>query len=139
LFSRRTHALILGGILNVILLGLIGLTTNFVIALVLITAWCLVLAISAPLRQAFVNGLIPSGQRATVLSFDALMGSAGGVLAQPALGRAADVFGYATSYVIAAGIQAFAVPFIVLARLQKAASDPMTVEVADAPVAGDGT
>jgi MFS family permease len=139
LFSRRTHALILGGILNVILLGLIGLTTNFVIALVLITAWCLVLAISAPLRQAFVNGLIPSGQRATVLSFDALMGSAGGVLAQPALGRAADVFGYATSYVIAAGIQAFAVPFIVLARLQKAASDPMTVEVADAPVASDGT
>jgi MFS family permease len=131
LFSRRTHALILGGILNVILLGLIGLTTSFVTALVLITAWCLVLAMAAPLRQAFINGLIPSGQRATVLSFDALMGSAGGVVAQPALGRAADAFGYATSYLIAAGIQAFAVPFIVLARRRNAASDPMTVEVAD--------
>jgi len=32
-----------------------------------------------PVRQAFVNGLIPSEQRATVLSFDSLMGSAGGV------------------------------------------------------------
>jgi MFS family permease len=130
LFSRRTHAMILAGILNVILLLLIGLTTNVVIALVLLTAWCLALAIAAPLRQAFVNGLIPSGQRATVLSFDALLGSAGGVVAQPALGRAADVFGYATSYVIAAGIQAFAVPFTVLARLQNASSDPMAVEVA---------
>jgi MFS family permease len=130
LFSRRTHALILGGVLNVILLALIGLTTSFVIALVLITAWCLALAMAAPLRQAFINGLIPSGQRATVLSFDALMGSAGGVVAQPALGRAADAYGYATSYLIAAGIQAFAVPFIVLSRRQNAASDPMTVEVA---------
>jgi MFS family permease len=130
LFSRRTHALILGGVLNVILLAIIGLTTSFVIALVLITAWCLALAMAAPLRQAFINGLIPSGQRATVLSFDALMGSAGGVVAQPALGRAADAYGYATSYLIAAGIQAFAVPFIVLSRRQNAASDPMTVEVA---------
>ena len=51
-------------------------------------------AIVGPLRQAYVNGVIPSDQRATVLSFDNLMGSAGGVVAQPALGRAADVFGY---------------------------------------------
>ena len=28
-----------------------------------------------PARQAFVNGLIPSEQRGTVLSFDSLMGS----------------------------------------------------------------
>jgi MFS family permease len=131
LFSRRTHALIVGAILNVILLGLIGLTTSFVMALVLLTSWCLVLAMASPLRQAFMNGLIPSRQRATVLSFDALMGSAGGVVAQPALGRAADAFGYASSYLIAAGIQAFAVPFIFLARRQNARSDPMTVEVDD--------
>jgi len=131
LFRRRTDALILGAVLNVTLLGLIGITTSFLLALVLLTAWCLALAIAAPLRQAFINGLIPSGQRATVLSFDALMGSAGGVVAQPALGRAADAYGYATSYVIAAGIQAFALPFIVLARLQHARSDPMTAEIGD--------
>jgi MFS family permease len=131
LFRRRTDALILGAVLNVTLLGLIGITTSFLLALVLLTAWCLALAIAAPLRQAFINGLIPSGQRATVLSFDALVGSAGGVVAQPALGRAADAYGYATSYVIAAGIQAFALPFILLARRQNAASDPMTVEIAD--------
>ena len=103
LFSRRTHALILGGFLNVGFLVLIGLINSFVVALVLFAVWALIFAFEAPLRQAFINGLIPSEQRATVLSFDALLGSAGGVVAQPALGRTADVFGYPASYVVSGG------------------------------------
>ena len=103
LFRRRTDALILGGVLSVLLLAAVGLTGNFVLAVVLLTAWGLVFAIEAPLRQAFINGVIPSEQRATVLSFDSLMGSAGGVVAQPLLGRTADVYGYAASYVASAG------------------------------------
>ncbi len=124
-FRRRTDALLLGGVLNVALLAVIGLTGNFALALGLLAAWCLVFAIESPLRQAFINGLIPSEQRATVLSFDSLMGSAGGVVAQPALGRTADVYGYAASYVVAAGVQALAIPFVVLARRTNAASDPI--------------
>jgi MFS family permease len=108
-----------------VLLAVIGLTGNFALALGLLAAWCLVFAIESPLRQAFINGLIPSEQRATVLSFDSLMGSAGGVVAQPALGRAADVYGYAASYVVAAGVQALAIPFAVLARWTHATSDPI--------------
>lgn len=126
LFRRRTDALIVGGALNVILLALVGLTNSFLFALVLLTAWSLVFAIETPLRQAFVNGVIPSDQRATVLSFDSLMGSAGGVVAQPALGRTADVYGYPASYVVSAAIQAIAVPFVFLARRENAASDPIT-------------
>jgi MFS family permease len=126
LFSRRTHALILGGFLNVAFLVLIGLTTSFVVALVLFAVWALIFAFEAPLRQAFINGLIPSEQRATVLSFDALLGSAGGVVAQPALGRTADVFGYPASYVVSGALQALAIPFAFLARRENAASDPIT-------------
>ena len=47
--------------------------------------------------------MIPSQQRATILSFDSLMASSGGVVAQPVLGKSADVWGYPTSYVISAG------------------------------------
>jgi MFS family permease len=126
LFSRRTHALIVGGIANVVLLVLIGLVSNFLIALVLFAVWALIFAFEAPLRQAFINGLIPSDQRATVLSFDSLMGSAGGVIAQPALGRTADLFGYPASYVVCAAVQALAIPFVLLARRENAASDPIT-------------
>jgi MFS family permease len=76
-----------------------------------------------PIRQAYINGIIPSQQRATVLSFDSLMGNAGGVIAQPALGRVADVSGYATAYVVSAAIQLTAVPFLAMARRERAASD----------------
>ena len=62
--------------------------------LVLLAVWALVFAVEMPLRQAFVNGVIPSEQRATVLSFDNVMASAGGVVIQPGLGRLADLYGY---------------------------------------------
>ncbi len=128
LFRRRTDALILGVVANFVLLLLIGWTTNFAVALVLLAGWALVFAFEMPFRQAFINGLIPSEQRATVLSFDSLMGSVGGVVAQPALGRSADVFGYGPSYMIAAVVQALAAPFIFLARRERAASDPITAD-----------
>jgi MFS family permease len=126
LFRRRTDALLVGAVSTVILLALIGLTGSFAVGLLLIVLWALIFAIEAPLRQAFINGVIPSEQRATVLSFDNLMGSAGAVIAQPALGRVADVNGYGASYVVAAGLQALAIPFIFLARREHAVSDPIT-------------
>jgi MFS family permease len=125
LFSRRTQALILGGFLNVALLIAIGLIQNFVVALILLALWALIFAFEMPLRQAFINGLIPSEQRATVLSFDSLLGSAGGVVAQPALGRTADVYGYPASYVASGIVQALAIPFVFLARRENASSDPI--------------
>lgn len=76
--------------------------------------------------SACVNEPIPSDQRATVLSFDSLMGSAGGVVTQPALGRAADVWSYSTSYIIGAAVQAAAVPFFFASRAEGAESDPIT-------------
>ena len=85
--------------------------------------WGLVFAATMPIRQAYLNGLIPSQQRATVLSFDSLMGNTGGVVIQPVLGKAADVWSYGTSYVIGAGFQALAIPFLLLSRRERAAAD----------------
>ena len=67
--------------------------------------------------------MIPSRQRATILSFDSLMSSSGGVWAQPVLGKAADVWGYPSSYVMSAGISALALPCLLLTRRQNAAAD----------------
>ena len=125
LFRRRTTALLIGGVVNVVLLGVLGVTGSFVVALLLLAGWGFVFAVESPLRQAFINGLIPSEQRATVLSFDSLMASAGGVAAQPALGRVADVSGYGPAYLVSAGITALALPFTLLARRERASSDPI--------------
>jgi MFS family permease len=125
LFRRRTDAIILASVLTVVMLVLIGLTTSFLVALVLLTLWSLTFAMESPLRQAFVNGLIPSEQRATVLSFDALLSSSGGVVAQPALGRTADLYGYGASYVVSGAISTLAMPFAIFARREHAVSDPI--------------
>jgi MFS family permease len=128
-FHRRTSALIAMSTLSVITLALIGTIESFWPVIGLIVVWGLLFAASMPIRQTYINGLIPSRQRATILSFDSLMDSTGGVWAQPVLGRAADVWGYAPSYLLGAGISAFALPCLALSRRQKAPAD--TVDVTD--------
>jgi hypothetical protein len=49
------------------------------------------------------------------------------------LGRVADSSGYAASYLVSAGIAAFALPFIALSRNQNAPAD--TLEITEAPAA----
>jgi MFS family permease len=123
LFSRRTHALLIATVIGAGGLALIGWTTSFWVAISALVVAELAEAASRPMRQAYLNGVIPSGQRATVLSFDNLMGSAGGVVVQPALGRVADVGGYASAYVVGAVIQAVSLPFLLLARREAAPAD----------------
>jgi len=127
-FRRRTSVLLTSVVLSTIILGAIAILPVFWAAIVLFTAWGLVFATVTPMRQAFVNGLIPSEQRATVLSFESLMGSSGGVVIQPILGKAADVWGYPASYACSAAIQALAVPFMWLARRRRAESDPLPTD-----------
>jgi MFS family permease len=104
------------------------LTSSFPVAVALLVVWGLTFSIGMPIRQAYINGIIPTQQRATVLSFDSMMSSAGGVVAQPALGRVADLFGYSRAYVVSGAIQLAAVPFLALARREKAASDRIEEE-----------
>src|SRR5215213_5411876 len=137
LFHRRTSALIVTAALSSVALVLMGAIERFWSVLALVVLWGLLFAATAPIRQAYLNGLIPSRQRATILSFDSLMSSAGGVWAQPALGRAADVWGYGPSYLLAGGISALAIPFLALSRRLHAPAD--TQDLNEAPVAAQAT
>ncbi len=124
-FARRTHALLFFGAMSTMAMVLVGVTDSFYVAIAAIVIWALAFAAAGPMRQAYINGLIPSEQRATVLSFDSLMGSTGGVVLQPALGRTADVWSYSTSYVVGAAIQIVAIPFYLASRAENAESDPI--------------
>ena len=133
LFHRRTSALLATSGLGVVALALIGVVESFWAVIALIAVWGSLFAASAPIRQTYLNKLIPSRQRATILSFDALMDSTGGVWAQPILGRAADVWGYAPSYVLGAGISLLGVPFLIASRSQNSPAD--TIEGDEAQTA----
>lgn len=123
IFKRRTTALIFNVALSSVALVLIGLFAYFWAVIIFITIWGLMFAAIRPIRQTYLNSLIPSESRATVLSFDSLMGSSGGVVSQPILGRVADVYGYAQSYLVAAAIQLGALPFLIKARLENTKQD----------------
>jgi MFS family permease len=125
LFHRRTSALILMMFASVATLAGIGLVESFGAVIALIVVWGLLFAATMPIRQAYLNGMIPSRQRATILSFDSLMSSTGGVWAQPVLGKAADAWGYPASYLMSAGISAFALPCLVLSRRQNEPADTL--------------
>jgi MFS family permease len=125
LFEKRTTALILATLASAGSLMALGFTDSFVLALVLLVLWALVFAAETPIRQAYLNGMIPSQQRATVLSFDSLMGSTGGVVIQPVLGRTADVYSYGTSLLVGGVFQVLAAPFLFLSRREQAPSDVM--------------
>ena len=124
-FRRRTSFLLVGTVVSAAALAGIGLVSSFAAALALLAVWAIVFAATTPVRQAYINGLIPSEERATVLSTDNLLASAGGVAVQPALGRIADAWSYPTSYVVAGGIELLALPFLWLARRERATSDPV--------------
>ncbi|HMI88295.1 MAG TPA: MFS transporter [Polyangiaceae bacterium] len=130
-FRRRTDVLLVGLVMSIACLAVIGRTTSFGIAIGALVVWGMAFSAVTPVRQAYLNGLIPSAQRATVLSFDNLMGSAGGVVAQPALGRAADAFGYPFSYVVSALLELIALPFLLLARRENTPSDAIESEPAE--------
>ena len=130
LVRRRTTALIAGLLIEVALLAALGLTTAFWVAVGLLVLWGLAAAATLPIRMAYMNGLISSERRATVLSFDNLLGSSGGVVIQPALGKVADAASYATSYLVGAGVTLAALPFMVLARREQPVSDPVEFEPA---------
>lgn len=123
LFAKRTTALILAALASAVILGLLGVTNSFWVALALLVVWGLIFAAGMPIRQAYLNDMIPSQQRATVLSFDSLMGSSGGVVIQPVLGKAADVYSYSTSLFLGGIFQLLAVPFLARSRREGAPAD----------------
>jgi MFS family permease len=130
IFHRRTSALIAMAAISTVTLCFVGLIESFWAVIGLIVIWGLLFAATMPIRQTYLNGLIPSRQRATIISFDSMMSSSGGVWSQPVLGRAADVWGYPSSYLLSAAISAVAVPSLVLSRRQNAPAD--TVDLTEA-------
>jgi MFS family permease len=129
IFAKRTSVLVgqvIIGSLALIGAGLaewLNIPTGFWVAIVLLTVTALVGALANPLQQALLNECIPSEQRATVLSFVSLTGSAGGVVTQPVLGKVADVYSLGVGYIVAGAIYAVSLPFMIAVRRMGLAAD----------------
>jgi MFS family permease len=131
---RPTTVLLVGTAIAAGALVAVGLVPNLALVLVCMVVWALTGAAVLPVRQAYLNGLIPSKQRATVLSFDSLLSSSGGVVVQPVMGRVGDVSGYPLTFVLSGAVQALALPFYWLARREQPGPEPVAApEPVDQP------
>lgn len=125
-FSNRSSVLAVAIVIQASGLIVVGLTGSFWIALLALVVTSVSMAAAQPIRQTLLNRLIASGQRATVLSFDGLMASAGGVVVQPALGRTADVWSYGTAYAAGGLVYILSAPFLIGLRRLDLAEDRTT-------------
>ncbi len=138
LLRARTSIMLIEGSVGAVALVGVGFAERlpapfgFWLALLLLSVISLGWAISEPLEQAYINDVIPSEQRATVLSFWSLMGSSGGVVTQPALGRVADVYSLGIGYVCAGALVALRLPFLLAVRAMKLPADVAGRPSADA-------
>ena len=78
-----------------------------------------------PIRQTYINGMIPSRQRATILSFDSMMSSTGGRLGPAGARPRRRRLGLRALLPAGAGISVLALPFLALSRRQNAPADTL--------------
>jgi MFS family permease len=101
----------------------VGWTSNFALALSFLAVSAVAMGVQMPVRQAFINSIAPSQQRATVISFDSMIGGAGATAGQAGLGVYSDRQGFSAAYVVAGAIALLATPFVLAARRLRSDAD----------------
>ncbi len=119
--KRTTLLLWAAGIQTTAAIG-VGLAGSFWLAVPLYLIGMGAMGAWGPVRQAYMHQIIPSGQRATVVSFDSLVASGGSMIGQLGLGRLAQMQSLASGYVVGGLVTTLAMPAIfALRRLDETA------------------
>jgi MFS family permease len=111
---------------GVVLMWVFGLTTvsvigaalsgSFWIAVPLYLLATTAFGVYMPVKQGWINARIPSEQRATIISLDALFNDGGNTLGQLGFGYASRAVSIPFAWVLAGASQAIALPFVAAAR-----------------------
>jgi MFS family permease len=114
--GRRTTLLLwAAGVQTVAAIG-VGLAGSFWLAVVLLLLVTAAMGVTGPVKQAYLHQAIPSEQRATVISFDSMMGSAGGILGQTGLGYLSRARSIADGFVVGGVATLLALPVLAILR-----------------------
>jgi len=114
--GRRTTLLLwAAGVQTAAAVG-VGIVNSFSLAVALFLLVSATMGVTGPVKQAYLHQLIPSQQRATVISFDSMMGSAGGMLGQTGLGYLSRAQSISLGYVIGGLTTLATLPVLFLLR-----------------------
>ena len=114
--GRRTTMLLAAGSAQTVAAVVVGLAGSFWVALPALLVLTAGLGVVGPVRQAYLHQLIPSEQRATVISFDSMVSGAGGVGGQVGLGALGEARSVGTAFVVGGLATAAAVPLFAAVR-----------------------
>ncbi|MGL1892888.1 MAG: MFS transporter [Spirochaetaceae bacterium] len=119
----RTTILITSGALLGLFSISIGLSKSFMMALISFFLLMFFWGIFAPIKQGYIHQLIPKEKRATVLSFDSLIGNTGGMIGQPGLGLISKLFSISLGYIVGSIALFSTVPFLIGIKKEKDDAD----------------
>jgi hypothetical protein len=120
--GRRTTLLLWAALISSAALVGVGLTGSFWVAVGLYLFSMAAYGVLTPVKQAYMHKIIPSEQRATVISFDSLMASGGSMFGQSGLGYLAQIRSFSIGYVTGGFTTLLAIPILyALRRLNKPA------------------
>jgi MFS family permease len=138
--GRRTTLLLwAAGVMVAAVVG-VGLAGSFWLALALLLVATVAEGVAMPVQQAYLHQVVPSSQRATVVSSVSLVGSAGGIGGQLGLGYVARSQSVAAGYVTGGLTLLLALPPLLLLRRRREPADAIVGRKAGkkAPCAGQG-
>ena len=110
--GRRSTLLLLAGGFSSAAAVTIGLTSSFTVAVIALMVVALAMGVTSPVRQAYLHQVVDSEYRATVISFDAMVASVGGVGGQIGLGVLSERRSFSAGYIVGGAITALALPVL---------------------------
>ena len=93
-----------------------ALVQQFWVAVPLYLVSTIAFGISLPVKQGWLNARIPSQQRATIISLDALFGDGGSTVGQVGLGWLSQTVSIPFAWLVGGAVQALGVPLLGVAR-----------------------
>jgi MFS family permease len=121
--GKRTTLLLWAAAVMVAAVVGVGLAGSFWLAVALLLVATVAEGVAMPVQQAYLHQVVPSSQRATVVSSVSLVGSAGGIGGQLGLGYVARAQSVAAGYVTGGLTLLLVLPPLLLLRRRREPAD----------------
>jgi MFS family permease len=128
--GRRTTLLLAAGAVETCAAVVMGLASSFWVALPALFVVMGATGVTGPVRSAYLHQVVPTEQRATVVSFDSMVSSVGGIGGQVGLGLLGEARSIGSAFVAGGLATAAALPL--LGRLRRLGGAADTIEGDDA-------
>ena len=138
--GRRTTLLLGAAAVQTVAAIALGLAGSFWVALGALLVVTASMGVMSPVRSAYLHQVVPSEQRATVVSFDSMVSNAGGIGGQVGLGALGEARSVGSAFVVGGLATAAALPLFARLRRLGGAADVIVGDRAgvDSPCAASG-